>query len=353
MEKTGLVKFDAAMRAIAQAKSIDEVKDIRDKAEACRKYAKQAGESLKGQNMLAEIKIRAERRAGQMLKDMENVKPGRPKKGNTMLPLSEIGITKIQSSRWQLEAELPEDELTNHVKAVNKRGMELTSSSIQKLAKAKIRIERRAAMAGRPTTKSRRWEAEEGDIRTYKTAKRFDFIITDPPYLKEYLPLYDVLAFRAKEWLQDGGLLITMCGQSYLDRIYSMMGEHLQYYWTGCYLTPGQPTPLRARQVNTTWKPLLFFVKRGDKYTGKIFGDVFKSEGNDKSLHEWGQSESGMFSIVGSICLPGQAIFDPFMGAATTGIAALRHGCTFHGIDIDKENVRLSKARLSNDTKKK
>ena len=194
---------------------------------------------------------------------------------------------------------------------------------------------------------SKRWFVEEGNIETYKTEKQFDFIITDPPYLKEYLPLYGTLAQRANDWLKPGGMLVVMCGQSYLNEIYAVMSEHLEYYWTACYLTPGQPTPLRQRNVNTTWKPLLCFIRKGDEYKGKIFGDVFKSDGNDKSLHEWGQSESGMISIIAQMCFSGQSIFDPFCGAGTTGIAALHFGCLFHGIDNDIERVKLSKGRLS------
>ena len=40
------------------------LKDIANKAEACRMYAKKAGMDLKGQNILAEGRIRAERKAG-------------------------------------------------------------------------------------------------------------------------------------------------------------------------------------------------------------------------------------------------------------------------------------------------
>lgn len=191
---------------------------------------------------------------------------------------------------------------------------------------------------------SDRWHVEVGDINSYDTSKQYDYIITDPPYPREYLYLYETLAMRAKEWLKPGGLLIAMCGQSYLNQIYEMMSKHLDYYWTAAYLTPGQPTPLRQVNVNTTWKPLLMFTNGG--YTGRIFGDVFKSDGNDKDFHKWGQSVSGMYSIISGVCLAGQSILDPFCGAGTTGIAALKHGCLFDGIDIDDDNVKISTRRL-------
>jgi hypothetical protein len=67
---TALIRYDAARKAIASAYRVDEAKKIRDKAEAVRTYAKLAGD-LDMQNMAAEIRIRAERRAGQLLSDME------------------------------------------------------------------------------------------------------------------------------------------------------------------------------------------------------------------------------------------------------------------------------------------
>ena len=222
-------------------------------------------------------------------------------------------------------------------------------SRAHKEMRAVVRQEERRMLAEKASALSAdsRWRIDQADMQTYEAGQRFDFIITDPPYPKEYLPLYETLALRALDWLKPGGLLLAMCGQSYLDAIMAMMGRHLEYYWTGCYLTPGQSASLRQKQVNTQWKPILVYGLPGDDYKGKIFSDVWVSEGNDKDLHMWGQSESGMYEMVKQVCLPGQSIIDPFCGAGTTGVAALRHGCTFRGVEIDAQNADIARARLA------
>ncbi len=107
MIMTQLAHFDTAKRELALANNIDEVKQIRDKAEALRQYIRQQGASLEMQNHCAEIKIRAERKAGEMLG--EQVSSGNPQLSHdvTIAPaptLSDLGISKIQSHRWQTDS---------------------------------------------------------------------------------------------------------------------------------------------------------------------------------------------------------------------------------------------------------
>jgi len=124
---TALVKYEAACRAIAQAKALDEVKDLCDKAEAMRAYAKQA----KNRNMefdAAEIRMRAERRLGQLIqaqKETVGLNTGakgigtaegvRCRKGTAPPTLAEAGIDKKLSSRAQRMAAIADAEFEGMV----------------------------------------------------------------------------------------------------------------------------------------------------------------------------------------------------------------------------------------------
>jgi N6-adenosine-specific RNA methylase IME4 len=119
---------EAMRRAYAEiesARTIDEVKDIRDRAEAARQYARAAGYSRDITNMCAEIKLRAERKAGALLADMPK-NPGyrNPGTNNVKAPappkLEEIGVSHIQSHRWQQTASVPDDVFEDYIEAVRK-----------------------------------------------------------------------------------------------------------------------------------------------------------------------------------------------------------------------------------------
>jgi len=174
-----------------------------------------------------------------------------------------------------------------------------------------------------------------------------DVIITDPPYPKEYLSVYEELAHFASFTLKPGGSLLVMIGQSYLPEILALMTPIIRYHWTVAYLTPGgQAVQLWQRNVNTFWKPVLWFVK--DDYTGPWIGDVSKSavNDNDKRFHEWGQSESGMADLVERFSKPNDLIVDPFCGGGTTGVVALALGRQFVGADNDQQIIEQARTRL-------
>lgn len=106
---TGLIRYEAARSALAEARSIDEVKDIRDKAQAMRAYARMAKDTQLEMDA-TELRLRAERRLGIMLdaeKQAGRLRTGPDKGINSKselikrVSLSDVGIDAKLSARSQ------------------------------------------------------------------------------------------------------------------------------------------------------------------------------------------------------------------------------------------------------------
>lgn len=195
---------------------------------------------------------------------------------------------------------------------------------------------------------SERYKLYHCDIKEiYKHVKKdsIDAIITDPPYPKEYIPVYEGLSHFALHALKPGGSLVVMCGQSYLPEIFELMTPYLNYHWMLAYLCFGGGLTVHDRRIQNFWKPVLWFVK--DKYKGNYITDYCKSEKQDKVFHAWGQSESGMTALIEKFSQPGDTICDPFLGGGTTAISALSNKRLFVGSDIDESSIKTTKIRIS------
>lgn len=370
---TELVQFDVAYRAIMAAKSIDEVKVIHDKMEALRLYLKQQGEGLDMQNACAEIRLRAARKVGELLKEMpknEGAKGqlnGRDSSGGFAVKppeddaptLSDLGLTKTQSFRFQAIASIPEEIFEAQIAEATPSKKELTNKQVLDAAKKESnRLKRQertsATEQAQPDTRIEAVLANiyHGDFRQVCKERiadnSIDVIITDPPYPEKYLSLYEALAQEAARILKPGGYLLAMCGQSYFSEVLALMNPYLTYHWLLSYQTPGgQSAQIWPREINTFWKPVVWFVK-GEYQKGDWHGDVIKSDpnDNDKRFHDWGQSESGFSQLVERFTLPGDLILDPFLGGGTTGVVALGKARRFIGIDTKEENIKISKERI-------
>src|SRR3954471_22700278 len=97
-----LAMIDQASRMLDEAKSLEEIKTIRDKAEAVRNYVKAAKLGLELQNCAAEVKLRAERKAGGLLRSLK-LRGGdrKSKRHAASLKLADLCISRDQSKRWQ------------------------------------------------------------------------------------------------------------------------------------------------------------------------------------------------------------------------------------------------------------
>ena len=106
---------------------------VRDKAEAVRTYVQNAKLGLDLQNQAAELKIRAERKAGRLLAKMKLRGGDRAKSQSATL--KKLGIDKHQSSRWQQIASVSATKFEEWVGQSREQQSELTTVSLLRLAK--------------------------------------------------------------------------------------------------------------------------------------------------------------------------------------------------------------------------
>lgn len=140
-----LARLSAATAALAQAKTLDEVKQIIDIAEAARTYARAAKLGLEAANHAAEVKLRAERKAGELLQQLERAPHDR---GNQYTAASQLvtqpseyaevladnDINRMTAHRWQTVATVPDEVFEEHVAIVQQEQRELTSAGLLRLA---------------------------------------------------------------------------------------------------------------------------------------------------------------------------------------------------------------------------
>ncbi|MGH7986484.1 MAG: DNA-methyltransferase [Candidatus Binataceae bacterium] len=157
-------------------------------------------------------------------------------------------------------------------------------------------------------------------------------------------------AFIAPEakWLQYGNLLalpnrlvIALCDQGYLYR-----GEII---WR-----KRNPMPEgRCRRPHRHHEPIFLLVKTED-HEFRVSPPVpsvweFASEKIDGTAHYSRFPEELPKRCIEAYGKTGQdvVVFDPFSGSGTTGIAALKLGCSYVGFEIDHEQVEAANDRLT------
>lgn len=264
--------------------------------------------------------------------------------------LEEIGLSERQANRFETLAKHPEVVQKAKEDARRKNDIVNRSNVLKAIKKEKASAKADAKKYQTPTELPSSFLVFKADIKSGIPEigdETVDFIITDPPYPKEYIPLYSDLSALAERVLKPNGSLLVMCGQSYLPEVLKRLTEKMTYHWTLCYLTPGGQSPsLWAKNTNTFWKPIIWLTKEG--YKGDYVGDVIKTEvnTNDKRFHQWGQSENGFASIIERFTYPNDVIFDPFLGGGTTGICAALMNRKFIGTDISEECISITKERV-------
>lgn len=142
MTDRALAPITRARKALAEAKTIPEIKKVRDMAQAATQLVQRQRLGMEAANDGMEIALLAERRLGGMLKKMqatgELAKRGGDQKSKSQdatLMLADLEISRTQSARWQTEAQVPEDDFQQWVRETREAGKLLTQTALIKLGR--------------------------------------------------------------------------------------------------------------------------------------------------------------------------------------------------------------------------
>ena len=193
---TDLIKLDQANKMLAEIHTIDDAKELINLAEAARVYARQVDLGYKAQNHAAEIKLRAQRKGGELLQGMDKARgtvfDGRDEAGNFRRleaptaertpTYAEIGIDKHAAYNWQTIAKFPAGDFETHIAKAWSAGRELTTTNL-------VRVAKRYVLANAPRPEPRTYldngsKIIIGDARDMDLSQfdRYGAIVADPPW---------------------------------------------------------------------------------------------------------------------------------------------------------------------------
>ena len=149
-------------------------------------------------------------------------------------------------------------------------------------------------------------------------------------------------------------------GRRWLDE--SLTNYHYEQTLVWCY--PNNKSPQSRLRFKQTWEPIFFYRRRGSKKEielhGGRWGDglsdfdhhvaaVPQSNFSDENakVHPAQKPVSVMMWLVNCLSRPGELVVDPFCGSGTTGIAAVRLGRCFHGVETDEQFRNAARRRIA------
>ena len=193
-----------------------------------------------------------------------------------------------------------------------------------------------------------------GDFREILSTlppESIDAIITDPPYLPEYLHIFEPLAQLSARLLKPHGVLVVMVAHLHLYEYMTELNKHLKYRWICAYYMDGPKAAIPAARFNAAWKPLLVYQRHDAQNLRFITSDYFSAankteDGITKQYHHWQQSLDGFIEIVQRFTEPNDTVLDPFIGSGTTALACLKLNRHCVGCDIDPAHITTTKQRI-------
>jgi ParB family chromosome partitioning protein len=175
-------------------------------------------------------------------------------------------------------------------------------------------------------------------------------LIADVPWSSEFAPRIPELLDLATRVLRVGGHALVMIGQEHLPDLFAAAeGTDLRYKWTLCLREPKAKQNWKG-SVLSAWVPIVVFERPGGKRAFDFRWDVLEDEQPGGKMDPWSKGEPVLRELVDWFSQPNDLVLDSFCGSGSAGVAAVRLGRRFVGVDIDRAAVSLAASRIASAT---
>lgn len=172
-----------------------------------------------------------------------------------------------------------------------------------------------------------------------------DAVLTDPPYPREYLPMWGDLGRSSGRLLKRGGSLLAIAPHYAIPEIISAVNVWLKYRWLVAMKQESGAHPRMAMGIEVTWKPVIWWVKGAWPVGRGFMRDSFENTPPDKAQHKWAQSRTWAEAMLRFVPADG-VVCDPLMGAGTMVLAARAARHPVIGIDNDERCCEITAKAL-------
>ena len=378
--------LDSMKREVALIQSVPEAKDQRDKVEALRNYAKNAGLSLEMQNACAEMRLRYERRAGELLIEA-GITRGNPQltlRGciGQKPTLQDFGLDDHKSAKWQKIARIPERVFEAFLDGMKAKVVEITTAAALKLYRDSAREDDKAiTMKSALPPVTHFGQIIHGDMLQVlaQMDRGFaDLILTDPPYGRgESADIgFDVRENMSKtagqwdspavvsefgEWarllrrsLKPDGSLYCFVFDRYIGEMRKALeGQGFDVHGPLIWKKTNPPPSVRKRSYRSNYECLLY-ARAGEKFTFNWLGqDIMKKclefpicGGNERLDHPTQKPVNLLKVYIEVSSNEGDLVLDPFAGVGSTAMAAGELARRYLLIEKDEYYYKQACSRL-------
>lgn len=392
-----LALIDKAREALAQAETLTDIGHVREVAERARRYASAAKLGRAAENHAARLRIEAERKAGALLAEAPKRNGGDAMRARSDVPtevppkLSELGISKQQSSDWQRIARLTDEVFDAYVGEVQKRGEPLTTSGVVQVARTIERAKR--AAEPKPTVAPETIPAriEVADAAALPLERdSVHLIVTSPPYALDiqydredvHPSAWDAFMTR---WLMDALRVTAPGGRLALNvPLDTTRGGYRPTYatavaaaqragWTyrssivwdkdnlGKSVARGSIDSASAPSIIAPVEMIALFSKGAWQREPTAPSDLDHADwlawtngmwSTSPQQYAWEQHPAAFplelpRRLIKLLSFPGDVVMDPFVGSGTTSLAALQLGRQAIGFDRSQQYVDSTLRRLA------